>query len=856
MNFKTTYILFGVLLVVLGVFAFALWYDPTSRSDKETSRYVLPGLREGEDSPRLEAVSRVEIERREPDAEKIVFERDGDTDRWTIVEPRRMTADTLAVNSLIQQLYTAVREEKADAPGSLSAWGLEPPQAVVTITKKDKTFKLNLGKVNSSGEVYALDPSRPKEPMVVKKARLSDALKPLTEFRNGDLLTSAVGDVRAVALGKGKDIDLALKQEDDGRWVYTLPKDYGEAGTGFDEPAAPGQPKAPDSMAAVLNDLAGLRAEKGDKGAAFIDDVTDFDKYNLGPKADVLRVQVTRQEQAGKDAEGKPKTSPVTATLLVGVGKETENKSGLYYARLDDDKTVVKVAKKYVDPLLELLKRKDALRDRVLVRFDKPPSVVRVKNGFGEFELVRTPRVLAGRPGLDAWTLWRDDTSRKVDPAAMQGPEKLVNLLRQTVSPPLIEAFIDRKEKKDDQEKQEAQLGLDKPRAVVSLWNEEDGVVKEESKEPDKGKEPDKSEKPKKPQLKSKEPTCRLSFGDPVSEGALNVVPVKREVRRKDGGWDVTLVKIKEAALNEARKGPLAYMDKTLERFNESGLQPWQGVTKLAIHQRGKDTIEVTRDKDSAPWTIAQPANLAGRKAESAKIDAVLRAMNNPNMALQLVSEKAKDETELDRTYGLKSPQARVEITMKKDDKPVTYTYDFGNEVGQDGGVYAKQSQRDIIFTVNKDVVASLPTDVLDPVIFTFNPADVEKVKISGWSALAWDLERKDATTWTVKEAPKDHVLDSAKVNKFLSDLQTVKASQWVAFKDGAKGNYDFALPDGGMKVELTVKGEKEPFVLTVGKADGDKGYYAMSNRSDGDVFLLPRSLFDGPKSKAKFFSP
>src|SRR5438105_472850 len=101
MNFRTTYLLFGILLVVVGVLAFALWYDPTAR--KGTSLYVLPGLHDddGKEQKSLKAddFTKVEIKRAEP-KETIVFERDPETNRWVITEPRKLRADQFAVKGL------------------------------------------------------------------------------------------------------------------------------------------------------------------------------------------------------------------------------------------------------------------------------------------------------------------------------------------------------------------------------------------------------------------------------------------------------------------------------------------------------------------------------------------------------------------------------------------------------------------------------------------------------------------------------------------------------------------------------------------------------------------------------------
>ena len=72
MNFKTTYILFGILIVLIGVVALALWYDPNARNDK--NKYVLPALQD-KDSIKPTDIDRVEEIRRR-DKEKIVLMRE------------------------------------------------------------------------------------------------------------------------------------------------------------------------------------------------------------------------------------------------------------------------------------------------------------------------------------------------------------------------------------------------------------------------------------------------------------------------------------------------------------------------------------------------------------------------------------------------------------------------------------------------------------------------------------------------------------------------------------------------------------------------------------------------------------
>ena len=728
------------------------------------------------------------------------------------------------MNALIQQLATAVREDKVDEAPNLAAWGLEPPQEVITLTRKDnKVYKLNLGKVNSNNEIYALDPyAEAKKPMVVQKSRLSDALKSLDDFRDAELLASAVGDLQSVKLTEGKDT-VAWKKDERGHWQYTDPKGYGEAQSSFEQPPPPGGPVlTPGSMQTVLNDITDLKVEKGAKGGEFIDDVSDFKKYGLDQKDDkVFEITVTASGQR---------------TLLVG--KKVDDKGDKYYARLRGQNTVVKVAAKDIDPLRKLLDDKEALRDKVLVQMDGPPSAVNIKNAYGLIELRRLP-MPAGVPDAGHWTLWTDGTSASVDPKVIQAQTSLVNLLRQK-SPPLIDAFSDLK-------LDSPEAGFDKNSEVVELWNDADGVKKEE-------------EKGKKPELKSKEPTYRLTFGKVIHEGDKDLVFVKREAKRADGGYDVTLVQIPRLALDEAKKGPLDYVDKKIPPFygvGESVPPGWGGVTKLTI-KRGNTTVEVAREKDDAPWKMVLPKDEAGRPADKMKVESVLRMMNGLQ-AQRLVAQKATD-AELEKDYGLKSPQVTVEITMTKDGKPVTYTYDFGKQPKPDSDeVYAKQSQRPTIFTASKPFLDALPTDLLDPIVFTFDVTKAKKVTLTGWedlvgSPVKLEFEKKDKTWEVLKGLPKDK-FDAAKLNKLLDELHDCRAASFVAFKSGPKPEYKLDGAKGALVIEITVEGEEKPITLTVGGLDGDKGYFCMSNKSDGDVFLLPRSIFDGPKSKPLYFS-
>jgi hypothetical protein len=855
MNFRTTYILFGSLIVLFLLFTIVLIYDP---GNKDTSNFVLPVLHKEKDALKQNEITRVEIQRNEPTAETIVFERDASGKRWRIVEPIQTRADTIAVDNLLRQIFDAARA-KTDRPPGLAAWGLEPPQEVITLKKGDEqTIKLNIGKeggVGTSAVIYALDPTRPSDPMAVSKSSLDSVLKPLSDFRDSVLLASTVDDVTEIKISEGSRDPVEL-QKQEGRWRYTIPAAYGDAeAAGTIAPTD--STKAPSSVNLLLANITNLKLEKASADIV-ADNVSDSDlaKYNLDAKSPVLRVQV---KVAGNE---KP------VELLIGVGKKVDDK--YYYAKLANEKTVVRVKTNDADAIRALLSDRGALRSRTLVATEQPVEAIDIKNAYGLISLRRQagPKLpqMPGRPPLpdtDTWLLWRGDVSTPTDPAVMSAPDSLLNLLKQKNQ---IVSFIDLAPK-EKQAEQEKDLGLASPAAVVSLWSGDDGIVKEEVKD-DKAKD-DKAKDDKAKDEKSKgapklknpdQPTFRISFGKQVKgEGDRDLVVVKRETKQKTGdkiSYDVTLAYIPLLAFEKAKKGPLAYESKDIPGFQPSGSAADQNVTRLLI-QRSGQVSDITRSNDKSPWKIVKPDALANHMADKAKIDGVLGMLNGLR-ASELIAEKPS-KNDLEKVFGLEPPQSRFEITVTKDDKPTVHTLLLGKDGPKDGmreTIYAKTSWHDVVFTLDKSILALMPTDFQDTTVAKFDPANVKTLKLTGWQNVTGvpftlDLARKDPTAWDVK-APPNFNLDPTKVKALLDALSGLRAEKFVGKLP--KPDADLDIEKGALKIEMTFEKDEKPLELVIGKLDGED-YFATSSFVPGEVIQVKKLAFEGLKVGPAFFS-
>src|SRR5947209_17211199 len=119
MKFKTTYILFAVLGLMLLLLAYAMW---TGSPPPDNSLYVLPSAHDPKHPFEVSDVDRVEIKRARPQEETIAFVKDPSTLKWEIEEPRHLRAGTV-VSDLISQVLGATRDQEADLPANAAAAG-------------------------------------------------------------------------------------------------------------------------------------------------------------------------------------------------------------------------------------------------------------------------------------------------------------------------------------------------------------------------------------------------------------------------------------------------------------------------------------------------------------------------------------------------------------------------------------------------------------------------------------------------------------------------------------------------------------------------------------------------------------
>src|SRR5262245_39168921 len=101
MNFKTTYVLFGVLAVALGAFLLTQMFGGRG---PDTGAHILPSAHKKTGELKAKDIQAVEIDVAKPKAQKLTFVRDDKG--WRLKEPS-VRADGPAVERVINDLLGA-----------------------------------------------------------------------------------------------------------------------------------------------------------------------------------------------------------------------------------------------------------------------------------------------------------------------------------------------------------------------------------------------------------------------------------------------------------------------------------------------------------------------------------------------------------------------------------------------------------------------------------------------------------------------------------------------------------------------------------------------------------------------------
>ncbi len=873
MNFRSTAILFGLLLGMLWLFGLMVALKKTGVDEA----LVLPSLQARAD--RKIDVDTVIVRRRQSDKTMKEYTLIKDKSEWKLQVPAlkgKVTVDAGKVNELINQVRNARRDEDAEVPEKP---GLEQPEIEVILEghkeikpegDQREKWTLALGQTSADNAYVFVTSSDQKKNKVlaVERSKLRSLyVDDPNKLRSLDPLgIFDAGSIKAVDLKQAPDgaAEVELKQFEDGSWRFAKPA-LGYADSEGPAPAKdiPGIEPKEGGVKGLLAAIKSLRINAEEDFLPLRE--VNLAAHGLEPDKERLRIEVSVSE----DKEQAKKT------LLVGIAVKEKGKEQ-YYLALPGEPALARIDAAKLEPIFQVLKDPGSLRSLTLTHVDaKKVDAVVLRRGQEELKLVH--------PEGGDWQLQTaaDKLSKANDKACQD----------------LVEVLQGKKQIQSFPEQSDAELGLDKPVAEVSLYSE---ALEKDAK--------DKKDKKKVTWKKDVKPAVTLSFGKTDKE----VVYVKRVTQ--DGL--TSKLAVPKSLLDKAAppQWSLAFLDLALPTFAV------EDVIQLAL-ERGKDKVEVVRGQgeDAARWLLKNLQDLSGRNhADNQLVPGVLGELARLQARKWLKKTEAKEDLEV---YGLKTPTLVATVYVRKDrpaviaagvallltvpapqralaavcalalakstDQGDPLVIKVGKETDQEKdkpGVFALHSGSELLFLLPTDLVKGLrevdlrdrswvlklqpladasllaannpPGPNLLPLasplvtgnVLTFDAAKVKEVKAA--IRTKQELRRlhflrpKDAKTWQDKSGLEDFHLDADKVTELVDSLSKLRTDRFVLFAGGPKAEHKFGPKEASLKIDL-VREDGKTFTLTVGAAFEGSGYFAHSSAWPQAVFLLPPAQID-----------
>jgi hypothetical protein len=844
MNFRTTYILMGLVAALLIGFALYLLVA----DEKPTGEgYLLPTF----NAAGFKSSDITSLEIQKPD-ETLVFVREG-KERWRLEKPVQARVDSSAVENLVRDLLSAKHSEKGVDIRSLAQHHLDNPSVKVTLNKgADYHSTVSVGDVTAGGAqavVYVLSSdAKDQKPWAVRKSNLSGLFKfpdppdaantaalvrGLNDFRSTKLLGQEIRDAinqsQAIRLRQGKQ-EVAMSRRPDGAWRFDQPPEWGlvESEGGF----GPSPDGRVTNLRRLLENVYNIQVMSPQD---FIDNPQELAKYGLNTdNPDVLRIEVQRRAMSGEDPTG-------TDVLLVG--KQVEAAGDKFYVKLESENVVAQVPAVNIRSIKGVMEEPKVLRSHDLVRINKD----RVDAIDIESEATKNKVELRQTGEPPAWKVY--DAAAAGQNANRLAVEELLAALtapKQVIDFPPAGAA-------------DNVLGFDKPAGEIRLWI--GGIVKEEKGpdpkkdenkdakgKPDEKKGEKKEEKqeakaPEKPKL-ADDPAVRLLFGKESGEGVY--------VRRISGGEKTDLIAPK-TLLNQVRKTRLDFLDVSLKPF-----QPDQ-VVKVQF-TKGKELYDIQKEGTGpatmASWKFFSPEARKGRLADPAKLHQLLQPLSTLR-PMRVVAEKATPEQL--GSWGLdpKAPLQKVTLTLAAGSEPKERVFLFGSDASKERGtVYAKVADQDVVFEAPRLVRDTInSTDFVDTTVYRLDRSKVKGLKLRGWQDVVGSVVAREFVfqngQWSFKgEAP--YAIDAGKIDIFLDDILAPRADAFVP--GGAKPEHGLDVNKGALEITIEVDGG-QPVTLLLGAADSaGKLVYAQTNQLPGEVFTLLRDRFKSVREKPAVF--
>jgi Domain of unknown function (DUF4340) len=306
-------------------------------------------------------------------------------------------------------------------------------------------------------------------------------------------------------------------------------------------------------------------------------------------------------------------------------------------------------------------------------------------------------------------------------------------------------------------------------------------------------------------------------------------------------GNGTELLMVQDTLKNALNKTPFFLRDKSIVNIAP------QDVDRLSITRAGKET-EFERVKGDN-WEMLKPQRI---RVKSDALNRNLRTITNLTATEIIDSPKKEGDP-----YGLVNPIQRMVLSGEKLNQTLLIGQPKeGKELpGKARKLYAHIDGRDTVYEISSSQLNGLKTDpkqLRDRSLFSFNPADINKVEID-LEGTNWVLSRGKENKWLLTEPEKKDDLKSWPVTAL---LWSIKSLEWQSLEKRDSGDLSrYHLQTPKLTVRLHMKDAKSPQVLKAGWAQRapkkDAENPEKGAKSSTEVDRKPAAVAEKPSEPA-----
>jgi hypothetical protein len=916
MNFRTTTLLFALLLSTLWIFGFMI----ARKKSAGDQTLITPNLNKVDAAITKIVVNRTIEEKDKNREDEYVFEQVGE-DWYLKSNNQKARVEGFRIDGtsgLLQQIRDAKHDETVDIPRDA---GMSKPQAVVTLSGKykdePKEWKFTIGKESpDKAFAYVASSEKPEKVFAVPMKNLSAVLFTNPDFMRSkrifDFMDTAVNSVQV----KKGDRELELQRGESAGWEFVKPP-LGPAGE-VNEVVEEKKEKDPfHKEPPPVTTTGGVKGLLNSIKSLLVEDDEHFEP--LGRPLAHFGLEKGKENMRIDIHSTNDKKERTTETLYIGSKVPGRAKEEFYYARLATDDGVMQISARRLEPVLKALEEPGKLRSTDIAVFDeKKVDAVVIQQGKDEIKFFKP----AGEK--TQWQMFIDGKKKLAYERAVD------SLIEQAIGKKAIVAFHD--VPSDELKKNEAAWGLDNPTAVIKVYLDAIDKDKKDEKKADKvdPKKETKKDEPKKdssgeamPHLKENaRPVVTLAIGK--TEG--DHVHVRRTLEDgKTQSWFTVKKELVEKVL-PSEGIAIAYLDTSLPTFEPENVQ---SMKLQRTTDKGPETLEFVKKsiEGKSLWYVKDALDPSGMKpAADNHVQGFINSLGKLEVK-KWVRELGEKE-DLDK-LGLKTPGMVLSVQVKKlvpnasamaslagafvdpsvltgvfsliaqreTDKGETITVEIGKETDNDKdkpGYFAKHSGSKLLFLVPTQMVDVIKTtDMVDRsavfyaqpklamlygasasispinalmfasphftgIVHQFDADKVKEVKLEVRTpfelrSFHFAREGKDKS-WSDKSNLKEFQLDSDKVNRLLKDIGKLRTDRFAAYTGGPRSDHKLSAKEATAKFDL-VMDDGKTITLTIGASFQGLGHFAHSTAWPDAVFFVPETFVNPLTQGARAFA-